>query len=254
MSILIIKRYFNACLRYAYSQNIIKLPFVLINFFIDYFKIVKSKKKLNSNFEVNAHYPCLSDKTDSSGDFGRYVYQDSWAFNHIQKIKPKKLIDIGSSTYFVAFCAQLTKVQSVDIRILKQSMKSISSIRGDVTDLPFKSNSVEAISSLSVLEHIGLGRYGDKLNFNGMEVSIKEIIRVLKPKGIALVAFPVGSKNQIVFNAHRICTSEYVYSLFSDLILVEERYALRDRIISKTDYIKAGKPYSYGCFYFKKNS
>ena len=52
-----------------------------------------------------------------------------------------------------------------------------------------------------------------------MEISIKEIIRVLKPKGIALVAFPVGCKNQIVFNAHRICTSEYVYSLFMYLFI-----------------------------------
>ena len=183
MLILIIKRYLNACLRFAYSNNVFKLPFVLLNFFIDFLKILQMKKKLNSDFEINAHYPCLSDKTDSSGNFGRYVYQDSWAFNHIKQIKPKKLIDIGSSTYFVAFSAQITQVESVDIRILKQSMKSISSVRGDATNLPFKSNSIEAISSLSVLEHIGLGRYGDKLDFNGMEISIKEIIRVLKPKG-----------------------------------------------------------------------
>jgi hypothetical protein len=46
--------------------------------------------------------------------------------------------------------------------------------------LPFKNNSIECISSLCVLEHIGLGRYGDKLDPFGTEKAIEEIKTIFK--------------------------------------------------------------------------
>ena len=64
-------------------------------------------------------------------------------------------MDVASSTYFVAFAAQVTSIESVDIRLLHLSMKTIKPKIGDATSLPYKKNSVEALSSLSVIEHMG---------------------------------------------------------------------------------------------------
>ena len=64
----------------------------------------------------------------------------------------------------------------------------------DATSLPYKKNSVEALSSLSVIEHIGLGRYGDEVDYYGMQKAIDEIKRVLAFNGMILIAFPVGKK------------------------------------------------------------
>ena len=42
-------------------------------------------------------------------------------------LENQKTIDIASSTYFVAFAAQITSIESVDIRLLHTSMKTIKS-------------------------------------------------------------------------------------------------------------------------------
>jgi SAM-dependent methyltransferase len=247
------RRYLNTSLRCLYRNrmNPFKLLKAWSKFVSDYRIIMKSNPE-SMGFKLSPAYPCLTDNVDSSGSFGRYIYQDSWAFSHLIEFKPEKLVDVASSTHFVAFAAQITKVESVDIRILRASMPNITSVRGDVTDLPFENESVEAISTLSVIEHVGLGRYGDNLDINGMQNAILEIKRVLKKNGILLVAFPVGIENIISFNAHRICTPEWVYKMFEGFKLVDEKYALSDRIIDKDHYDQLGRPYSYGCYRFKK--
>ena len=68
-------------------------------------------------------------------------------------------------------------------------MKTIKPKIGDATSLPYKNNSVKALSSLSVIEHIGLGRYGDEVDYNGMQKAIDEIKRVLAFNGMILSCF-----------------------------------------------------------------
>ena len=244
------KRYIDSTLKFLYRNKVIDLPKVWFKYFRDLKQLKKTQH--DNEFIISPDYPCLADNTNTSGEFGRYVYQDSWAFKHVLSKKPKKLVDIASSTYFVAFAAQITSIESVDIRLLHTSMKTIKSKIGDVTSLPYKNNSVEALSSLSVIEHIGLGRYGDKVDYDGMQKAINEIKRVVAFNGMILVAFPVGKINKVIFNAHRICTPEKVYMMFKGLKLIDEKYALSNKIIGKKEYDKINRPYSYGCFYFTK--
>ena len=218
-----IRRYIDSTLKFLYRNRAFDVPKV----WFKYFKDLKYLKKTQGDdeFAIFPDYPCLADNTKSSGEFGRYVYQDSWAFKHILSKKPKKLVDVASSTYFVAFAAQVTSIESVDIRLLHTSMKTIKSKIGNATSLPYKNNSVEALSSLSVIEHIGLGRYGDEVDYYGMQKAIDEIKRVSAFNGMILVAFPVGRINKVIFNAHRVCTPEKVYEMFKGLKLVDEKYA-----------------------------
>lgn len=216
------------------------------------FRRLKSAGPEKIGFRLRASYPRLTDDLGSSGPFGRYVYQDSWAFRHVLERRPARLVDIASSTYFVAFAAQATQVVSVDIRPLKAAMPSIEIVEGDITAMPFEDDSCEALSTLSVIEHIGLGRYGDSLDLHGMQKAADELRRILKPGGMLLVAFPVGAANSIEFNAHRILTPETVFEMFVGLKLEEEQYALSDRILPRTDYEKLARPYSYGCYRFTK--
>ena len=166
------KRYIDSTLKFLYRNKALDTPKVWLKYFRDLKELKKTQD--DDEFVILPDYPCLGDNTNSSGEFGRYVYQDSWAFKHVLSKKPKKIVDIASSTYFVAFAAQVTSVESVDIRLLHTSLKTIKSKIGDATSLPYKNNSVEALSSLSVIEHIGLGRYGDKVDYNGMQKAINE--------------------------------------------------------------------------------
>ncbi len=229
-----------------------------ILFFHDWLRYIEDYRKIKymgmkkRGFRLTPSFPCLTDNISFSGYFNRYIYQDGWAFRHLLDFKPEILVDVASSSYYVAFAAQLTRVISVDIRPLKAFMPSIETRKGDITDLPFEDESVIAISSLSVIEHIGLGRYGDKIDILGMEKAANELKRVLKTEGMLLVAFPVGLENVIHFNAHRIVTPEKAFEMFDGLHLIEERYAISNKILDKEGFERLGRPYAYGCFRFTK--
>jgi Caenorhabditis protein of unknown function, DUF268. len=114
--------------------------------------------------------------------------------------------------------------------------------------LPFKNNSIECISSLCVLEHIGLGRYGDKLDPFGTEKAIEEIKRVTKKEGFVIVSVPVYRENAVFFNAHRAFTRIYIIELFHSFDLLEEKY-IYDEIF---DEFIPEKGLGTGLFLFRK--
>ncbi len=106
--------------------------------------------------------------------------------------RPSRLVDVASSTYFVAFAAQVAKVVSIDIRPLRASLPGIECRQGDATHMPFPDSSEDAVSTLPVIEHVGLGRYGDSLDLAGMEKAAAELARILRPQGMLLVVFPTA--------------------------------------------------------------
>lgn len=62
----------------------------------------------------------------------------------------------------------------------------------------------DAIFSFSSLEHDGLGRYGDPLDPNGDLKAMREMSRALRPGGLLFLGVPVGARDHIEFNVHRI--------------------------------------------------
>ena len=79
----------------------------------------------------------------------------------------------------------------------------MSSGYADLANLPFEINSVQSLSCMHTVEHVGLGRYGDPIDPDGDLKAIKEIKRVLAVNGNLLFVVPIG-KPKIVYNAHRI--------------------------------------------------
>ena len=137
----------------------------------------------------------------------------------------------------------------IDIRPINLKLDNLSFIKADILSLPLKNGSVESISSICVIEHIGLGRYGDKLDPFGSEKAISEIKRVLSAKGNLYISLPVDSENKIYFNAHRAFTREYILSLFSPLKLIEEKYIYKNELADNYDKTKG---FGTGLFHFKK--
>ncbi len=223
----------------------------ILKYISDYRKL-KDHLRRQHEFKIKPVYPFLHDNVSHPRTFSRYVFQGSWAFHHVNDVKPDMLVDIGSSRYFVAFAAQVCRVLYIDIRRISSDMTNVAYLCGDINHLPFSDGSVEAISSLSVLEHIGLGRYGDTVDAEGMKKAIIELKRVLIRDGLLLAAFPVGIDNVILFNAHRICTPEKVFEMFEGLTLLDERYALSDKMMSRKQYDAMNRPYAYGCYRFTK--
>jgi SAM-dependent methyltransferase len=168
-------------------------------------------------------FPCLYDNTGLTDIDPTYFYQDTWAFERILLQKPSSHIDIGSHHKFAAFISKITNLTMIDLRPLSLAMDSIHFKKGDILNLPFDDECIESLSSLCVIEHIGLGRYGDKLDPNGSWSALKEITRVLKKKGHLYISVPVSDKNITAFNAGRI------FDVESFLQVLETDYTINDK-------------------------
>ena len=73
---------------------------------------------------------------------------------------------------------------------------------------------------MHTIEHIGLGRYGDPIDYDGDLKAIKELKRVIKIGGSIIIVVPVG-KPKIIFNAHRIYSYDQIISYFNGFKLKE---------------------------------
>jgi hypothetical protein len=111
---------------------------------------------------------------------------------------------------------------------------------------------------MHVVEHIGLGRYGDPLDSNGDLKAISELKRVLAVGGTLLFVVPVGQP-KIMFNAHRIYSYEQIVSYFSELELTEFSLipdASRKNVLIQcaTKEMADAQTYGCGCFWFTRKT
>lgn len=201
-------------------------------------------------------YPCIKDKTIKTGFDRHYVYFTAWAARQVKKISPEKHIDISSSLYFSGIVSAFIPVEFYDYRPAELSLSNLESKHADLTQLPFDDNSVTSLSCMHVVEHIGLGRYGDPLDSEGDIKAAKELSRVLAKGGKLLFVVPVGKQSRIEYNAHRIYSYETAVSLFPDLklegfTLIPEKNGAP--IINTGPESIKDETYACGCFVFTKS-
>jgi len=232
-------------------NNFTKLPRFL-------FEFIRIKRDAT---EWDCHFidllPVLSDNTTSMGFDTHYVYHTGWAARVLNEYAPTEHVDISSSIMFCSIASAFLPIRHYDYR---QPILNISGLicgNQDLGKLTFFDNSIDSLSCMHVIEHIGLGRYGDPINAVGDEIASRELVRVLAPGGRLLIVLPVAETARIRFNGHRIYNFQKVIKLFYDLELVEFSF-LNDvnhkftRFASKEDII--GSNYGCGCFVFRKQN
>lgn len=231
-----------------------------LHFIVEFIKFKRRTAKAGKRFEIRwaNRYPCFDDRTGST-DFDRhYVYHLSWAAGIVATTRPAAHIDISSSLYFCSIVSSFVPVRFYDFRPVNLQLPGLSCGVADLVKLPFGDGSISSLSCMHVVEHIGLGRYGDPLDPNGDLKAILELRRVLAPGGNLLFVVPIG-KPKIMFNAHRIYSHEQVLELFQDLELREfsliPEDADRGGIITNASKDSAdAENYGCGCYWFMRKN
>ena len=153
-------------------------------------------------------FPVLSDRNDLAGSIkDHYFLQDIHVARKIYSHNPTRHIDIGSRIDgFIAHLAIFRKVEVFDIRNLPKKVdENITFKKVDINKVPAKYiKQYESVSCLHTIEHIGLGRYGDKINVNGHLDAIENIAKLVKMNGFLYLSVPISSKTQVYFNMHRV--------------------------------------------------
>jgi len=229
--------------------------FTRVCFLRDFFHFKRYAKQNRQRFPLRVRdiYPCLSDRTDTTSFDHHYVYHTSWAARVLADTKPDLHIDISSDLRFATLVSAFIPVQYYDYRPVRLTLANLSSRYADVLDLPFRTGSVGSLSCMHVVEHIGLGRYGEPLDYDGDLKAIAELKRVLRKGGTLLFVVPIGGQ-KIRFNAHRIYSYEQIIEYFSELTL-KEFTLIPDNsssgLIAHASSKEAdSQEYGCGCFWF----
>ena len=209
----------------------------------------------NKRFKLDwsDRYPCLEDNIGETHFDAHYIYHPAWAARILAQTRPSLHTDISSTLQFCTIVSAFIPVEFYDYRPADLSLSGLYSKCVDLTRLPFTDNSIGSLSCMHVVEHIGLGRYGDPLDPNGDLKAIAELKRVLAKGGALLFVTPVGKpKNQ--FNAHRIYSYEQITACFSDFQM--EQFALVNDYgqfsINASPADANQQNYGCGCWWFKK--
>lgn len=192
-------------------------------------------------------YPCIWDATSHTAIEPTYFYQDSWAFDLIINSRPDFHVDVGSHHKYVALLSKVVPLTMVDLRPLSLEMESINFVQGTILDLPFPDDSVESLSSLCVIEHIGLGRYGDPLDPFGSLKACNELARVIKPGGHLYISLPIEDEPKTYFNAHRSFSEDFVLSQFPRFVIQNKAY-----IYGETFSSQKQSCFGTGCYHLTK--
>jgi SAM-dependent methyltransferase len=191
-----------------------------VEFSGDYETFIKQKEASpeREDFILGKLYPVLGDKYENNGSAkGDYFHQDLLVARRIYENKPEKHIDVGSSVCgFVAHVASFREIIVLDIRPSTGKSHNITFMRQDFMselDSPLI-GACDSASSLHAMEHFGLGRYGDPVNYSGHLVGLNNLYKLLKKGGKLYFSVPIGYPQRVEFNAHRVFSVKYLARQF----------------------------------------
>lgn len=201
----------------------------------------KKQKGSNTDFCFANPIPMLLDKHSEAGVMsGQYFQQDLFVAQKIFKNNPERHVDIGSRIDgFVAHVASFREIEIFDIRQQKNKSNNILFKQLDLMQpAPSYKDYCDSISSLHAIEHFGLGRYGDPIDYSGHIKALENIHSILKPGGIFYFSTPIGEKQSIQFNAHRIFHVSYLLDLLKNKYQIQSLSYIddNDNLITNADH------------------
>jgi SAM-dependent methyltransferase len=156
--------------------------------------------------------PCLHDRFEEGGaTSSEYFWQDLIVARWICNANPRKHVDIGSRVDgFVAHVASFRDLEVLDVRPISACIPGVQFRQADLMSAesieslaPGGIGYCDSLSCLHVLEHLGLGRYGDPIDPDGFRRGLENLARLLQPGGVLYLSTPVG-RERVEFNANRV--------------------------------------------------
>lgn len=239
-------------LRNWVSAFLVPRPLIGALYLPKYFRDWQRYQSMTSTVKLQWRdsYPCLVDRVVTTPFDPHYFYQGAWFARRLSESKPDLHVDIGSSILTMSVVSATIPTVFLDFRPLKADLKQFTSIAGSVLQLPFATASIRSLSCLHVIEHIGLGRYGDPLDPCGSVRAAHELLRVLAPGGRLYLSLPVG-RERVCFNAHRVFSPSTVRAWFKNLTLVHFAIVDDNGLFTESGHVESGEKLEYGCGLFE---
>ena len=223
-------------------------------------RTLKAQARSSSHtFPFGKLNPYPHDKKQQSGTArGHYFHQDLLVARRIFESKPEKHVDVGSRVDgFVAHVAVFRPIEVLDIRPMDSKVHNILFKQADLmSPPPDMVGYTDSLSCLHAIEHFGLGRYGDPIDFEGHLKGLNSLHAILKHGGILYLSCPIGPQ-RIEFNAHRVFNVKYLLSLFEGKFrlrrfsYVDDQGFLHENVAMTNEQLTSNFGCHYGCGIFE---
>jgi hypothetical protein len=233
-----------------YPRPLVGLAY-LPRFFVHWIQYARMAE--GQRIGVLALHPCLGDWSRHTPFDPHYFYQGAWLARKLGESRIHKHVDVGSSVLTMSVLSAWVDTVFVDYRPLKAFLPGLKSVAGDILRLPFADNALYSLSCLHVVEHIGLGRYGDPIDPQGTIKAAFELQRIMQSGGKLFISLPIG-RERVCFNAHRVHAPDSVIRMFEQLKLVEFSFVDDAGQLKESQVLSAASELQYGCglFVFEK--
>jgi len=179
------------------------------------YQLFNSQQGNDSQFPLQFNYRCPADRFEEGGvASGHYFHQDLFVAQKIFARNPDRHLDVGSRIDgFVSHIASFRKIEILELRQITKNVRNIIfhefDLMSPVTDFE---SCCDSLSCLHTLEHLGLGRYGDRIMVNGHELGFQSLWTILRPRGILYLSVPIGTQ-RVEFNAHRVFSIQTILEM-----------------------------------------
>lgn len=140
---------------------------------------------------------------------------------------PCRVLDLGSasSRWPIQLASAGYEVTALDVRDLGYEHPGVEFVRASVFDFA-PAGSFRCVTAISVVEHFGLGHYGDEDRAGGDVEALRRVAGWLEPAGVLLLSVPYGEAGRTP--KHRIYDASGLARLCAAFNVVEERYFRRE--------------------------
>jgi SAM-dependent methyltransferase len=188
-------------------------PGGLSRYLRDYRRLIAESETRPALFEWGRPYPVIDEWASAGGvASGHYFHQDLLVAQRVFWRNPRRHADIGSRVDgFVAHVAVFREIEVFDIRPIEVQVTNVRfrqmNAMGEID--PALVGAYDSVSCLHALEHFGLGRYGDPIDYMGFLKGFRAISSLVAPGGVLYLSVPMG-RQRIEFNAHRVFALGYL--------------------------------------------
>ena len=213
------------------------------------------------DWKIGALCPYLTDAVEQSGVArGHYFHQDLLIAQRIFERNPRRHIDVGSRfDGFVAHIASFRLIEFADFRPLSNAVRNVQFLQFDLMapPPPDRVGICDSLSCLHVIEHLGLGRYGDRIDPHGHRKGFRHLVQMLEPGGLLYFSVPIG-RQRIEFNAHRVFGLQRLLQMFQDenlelvaMSYVDDNGDLVENVQVSSELNAKVEAMNYGCGIFE---
>lgn len=177
------------------------------------------------------------------------VYQSAWLARALATSRPSRHVDISAGASFAAVASAFVAVDFYEFEPLRLGLKNVRAGILDFDPLPFRSGSLESVSTSGILEHLdGDGRPD--------LAAMTELARVVAPDGSLLICLPIGRPRPAAA-APRAYTFGQVLDAFDgfeleEFSLISDALPDGSPLLNPDPSIADRQDHGVGCFWLRK--